>query len=267
MRIVLMGQEEPVYFGPFFRRLMRAKAPDIVAVVIAGRRGAGKHPKTVKERIKYLWSLWLLFEPKAFLKGLMLKISQKFLSAFRLVGSRLDSRSIEGLAKELGIPILHTQDINSEAFVEELKKYRPDVIINQSECLLKKAILSVPTLGTLNRHSSILPNFRGRVGSFWAHWQNQPQYGTTIHFVDENIDSGPIVVQKEYSLDPRSSYADILEQLFADAPALMLEALSRLENPNFIPLPNRYEGTKAYKFPSMEQIKEYRRVLKARRSN
>ena len=267
MKIILVGQEEPVYFGPFFRTLLKARANDIKAVVIAGDRGAGSHPKTFKEKLKNLYSLWLLFEAKGFLRNLRIKLFQKLLGALGLTGTKVDKRSIQGLAKELGIPVIHTDDINAPSFIEKLKKYKPDIILNQSELLLKKPFLEIPNIGVLNRHASLLPRFRGRVGSFWAHAEKNPEYGTTIHFVDESIDSGPIIAQKTYNLDPRMSYTCVLDTLFKTSTGLVLEALKNLESPNFKTLPNKHLGTKTYKFPTLEQIQAYRQTLNDRRKS
>jgi len=266
MKIVLMGQEEPVYFGPFFRNILQSRAKDIVLVVIAGNRGAGSHPKTLREKFKNFYALWLLFEPKGFLRNFAIQAKQKLLSLFGLIGTRFDTRSIKGLAQELNIPILYTENVNSPTFLTELKKYSPDIIINQSELLLKQPLLSIPTIGVLNRHASLLPKFRGRLGSFWAHAEESPEYGTTIHFVDENIDSGPIIAQKKYPLDPKLSYTKILDALFTSSIPLMLEALENLENADFTPKPNEYLGTSTYKFPTLDQIRKYRQDLKTRRA-
>lgn len=267
MKIVLIAQEEPVYFGPFFRGIINAKAKDIALVVIAGKRGAGSHPKTLSEKIKNFYSLWLLFESKGFLRNLSIRIYQKLISFFGLIGTRFDTRCIEGLAKKYRIPVIHTSNVNSAAFLTELEKYAPDLIINQSEMLLKKELLSIPKIGVLNRHASLLPRFRGRLGSFWAHAEEKPQYGTTIHFVDEKIDSGPIIAQKSYDLDPRLSYTQILDQLFHSSLALILDAIKNLENPNFTPIPNEYKKTSTYLFPTLKEIRNYRKILKIRRKN
>jgi len=265
MRIVLMGQEDPVYFSPFLREVLQAKSKEVVLVVLAGKRSAGSHPKTKKEKIQNFYALWRLFEPKGFIRSVVIKLKYAFLSLFGLIGTRWDTRSLEGLAKKLKIPILHTENPNATIFLEKLKSFQPDLIINQSEILLKKPLLSLPKKGILNRHASLLPKFRGRVGSFWSHAQESPEYGVTIHFVNEDIDAGPIVLQKKYSLDPKLSYSDVLDKLFVFSLALMLSALTLLEDPSFKPLPNPSHKTTPYPFPTLMQIQAYRKRLKKRR--
>jgi methionyl-tRNA formyltransferase len=134
-----------------------------------------------------------------------------------------------------------------------------------SALLLKEELLNIPKIGVLNRHASLLPHFRGRVGSFWGHAQDLPEYGVTIHFVNEEIDAGPIVVQKKFDLDPTLSFAKILEILFKESVPLMLEAIDKVDSPGFLPLPNNYQETSPYRFPTLEQVQNYRRVLERRR--
>ncbi len=251
MRIAIIGQEEPLFFGPFFREIIEKKSSEIVCVVILGKRGIGSHPKTFLEKLKNIYSLWLLFEPLPFLKNLLLKI--------------FSTQSIQSSARKKQIPVLFTNDINSEAFHSQLKAYSPDVIINQSELIIREQLLSIPKIGILNRHASLLPRFRGRVGSFWAHADQKPEYGVTIHFVDQKIDSGPIIVQEQYNLDPTLPYPDVLQALFKLSVPLMLKALQKLEDPIFAPLPNPTQGTPVYMFPTLQEIQEYRKTLRKRR--
>jgi len=255
MKIVILAQEEPVYFSPFFRAIIEARPKDVVMVAIVGKRGAGSHPKTFSEKLKNLYALWRLFEPAGFLGHLWIRLSQKV----------FDTRSIQGAAKAQNIDSQHIGDPNAPAFLDRLRTYAPDVVINQTELLLKKELLSIPKIGVLNRHASLLPKFRGRLGSFWGHAQEPPEYGVTIHFVNEEIDAGPIVVQKQFDLDPRLSFAKILKTLFQKSVPLMLEALDKVAQPGFSPLPNHYQGTMAYRFPTLNQIQDYRKMMAKRR--
>jgi methionyl-tRNA formyltransferase len=252
MRIVILGQEEPVYFSPFFRAIIEARPKDIVCVAIACPRGAGSDN---------LYALWRLLEPAGFFTHLFVKCMQKLFH-----GTRFDRRSLEGAAKDHKIDTHFIKDVNDPAFLATLRSYEPDIIINQTELLLKRELLQIPKIGVLNRHASLLPRFRGRVGSFWGHAQEVPEYGVTIHFVNEEIDAGPIIVQKKFDLDPRLSFAKVLETLFKHSVPLMLEALEKLESPKFEPLPNNYRGTSAYRFPTLEQIQNYRETLGRRRN-
>ncbi len=267
MRIAIIGQEEAVYFSPFLRSIIESRPKDIVVVVIAGDRGAGSHPKTFRQKLESIYILWLILEPFGFIRNLAIGVWQSFIKWLGPLGLSLDKRSIRGAALKYNIPVVNSFDLNSPEFIEKLKQFIPDVIINQSELLLKEEILSVPSIGIINRHASLLPHFRGRLGSFWSHAANPPEYGVTIHFVDKEIDSGPMIIQKKYSIDQRSSYCKVLDIFFHDAARLMLEALDKIQKKDFVPTPSQYQGTKTYRFPSLQEVKAYRESLKKRRGN
>lgn len=265
MRIVIIGQEESVYFSPFLRSIVEAKSKEVVLVVIAGSRGAGSHPKTFRHKLENIYILWLIMEPFGFLRNLWIGLWQQVLQLLGPIGFLLDKRSVQGVARKYNIPVVNACDLNSKDFIEKLRKFSPDVVINQTELLLKEEILAVPKIGIINRHASLLPHFRGRLASWWSHAAELPEYGVTIHFVDKEIDSGPIIMQKKFEIDPRVSYSKALDILFKDATTLMLEALARLEKPAFVPLPNMYQGTKTYLFPTLKEVKAYRVLLNKRR--
>lgn len=265
MRIVIIGQEEPVYFSPFLRSIIEAKPKDVVLVVIAGERGSGSHPKTVRQKLENIYILWLIMETFGFLRNLWLGLWQQIIQLSGHIGFILDKRSIRGVARKCNIPVVNAYDLNSQEFIQKLRQFSPDVVINQTELLLKEEILAVPKIGIINRHASLLPHFRGRLASWRSHAAEFPECGVTIHFVDKEIDSGPIITQKKFEIDPRVSYSKVLDILFKDATALILEALVKLEKPDFTPLPNRYQGTKTYLFPTLKEVKTYRALLKKRR--
>jgi methionyl-tRNA formyltransferase len=265
MRLCIFCQEEPVYFGPLLRKLIAARSAEIVLVAIAGGRGAGGRPQSLRRRIEHLYILWLIFESRGFLRSALISGWQRLLGFYGLKGTRLDKRSIEGAAREHGIPVEKVKNFNEPRFMERLAGLAPDLIINQSELLLKGAILELPRLGIINRHGSLLPRFRGRLASFRGHAGEPPEYGITIHFVNEAVDGGPIILQKRLTPDPCLTYARVLDLVFAASFDLLLQALDLLGASDFAPLPNLYQGTGTFSFPTLAEAKVYRRSMNLRR--
>jgi folate-dependent phosphoribosylglycinamide formyltransferase PurN len=265
IRIVIVGQEEPVYMGPFLRELIDKLSDEVILLVIAGTRGAGNHPSSFLEYLKQLYTLWLIMEPWGFMRGVFIRGFYRLLSFLGPLGRVFDKRSLRAKAKENNIPSIQTDDLNSKKFIDSLKSYKPDIVINQSELLIKKETLDIPKIGFINRHASLLPDYRGRLASFWSHASINPVYATTIHFVNEDIDAGPIIKQMTYDLDPCFSYAHILDILFKKAPELMIEALNEIKKPDFKLTDNNYKDTRTCLFPTVEQAREYRKMMKQRR--
>ena len=265
MRICIMAQEEPVCFSPFLRGIILDRPAEVVLVVLAGARGAGNHPRTLRERWEGLLTLWLIWEPAGFIRALGIRVWFFILSRLGLLGSRLDRRSVRGVAQRLKIPIHETDDVRAPALLELLRTKEIDVVINQGEILLGSDLLAVPKKGVVNRHASLLPRFRGRMGSFWAHAAEPPEYGVTIHFVDQGIDPGPIIAQRQVELDPRWSYARVIDRLFAESASLMNAALDQLARPDFTLRPNAHAATSPRRFQGLAAAPEYRRTLPQRR--
>ncbi|MBD3246679.1 MAG: hypothetical protein GF333_06660 [Candidatus Omnitrophica bacterium] len=265
MRIIIIAQEEPVYFGPLVRGVIRALPEEVVLVVIAGTRGAGDHPKSLLGCLKTLYILWLIMEPFGFCRNAAIRLRQRILRGMGPFGQRYDQRGIASAAREKNIPVVDERDVNAPEFIEWLKSFEPDLIFNQSEILLKAPLLAVSRRGVINRHASLLPHFRGRLASFWAHAHQPPEYGQTVHFIAPEIDAGPFIVRKRFNFDPRLSYTRVLDLLFARAVPMICEAVEKLRDPRFTPMPNTYSGTRVYPFPSLDDARAYRRILGERR--
>lgn len=259
MKLAILCQEEPVFLGPFLQDVIALRPNNIVAVFITGRRSGGEKKGTFKEKWESLQSYWLILEPLGFFQSLFWRGRARVLGAW-------DPRSVAGTAKRWGIPVHIVSDPNGQAFFDLLRGIQPDAILNQSERMLKGTVLSIPPFGFVNRHASLLPAHRGRLASFWSHSENLPRYGTTIHRVDEGVDTGPILVQEEnIGINPASPYPIVMRALCEKAPALLWKALDLLETENFKPLPN-VPFDKPRKFPTLAEAKAYRALLAKRRS-
>ncbi|MHC4916266.1 MAG: formyltransferase family protein [Planctomycetota bacterium] len=258
MRLAILCQEEPVFLGPFLRRVIAAHPARVAAVFLAGRRSAGERTATAVQRRRSLRILWGIMEPSGFLSALALRLRA------RLLGSR-DPRSVEGLARQLGLSVHRVADPNSGEFHRRLRELAPDAVLNQSERLLKREVLSIPRLGFVNRHASLLPAFRGRMACWRSHAAESPRYGVTIHVVDEGVDTGPIILQQEFAdADPRRSYPRVMRHVCAGAPELFWRAMELLESEGFTPATQPREG-EVFAFPTLEEVREYRGRLAARR--
>jgi hypothetical protein len=259
MKLVILCQEEPIFLGPFIQALLRQQPERVSAVLIAGNRKAGERVTSWWDALKALYIYWLILEPVDFCRVMWRRCQFKFAgpsSALR----------VAGLAKTLGIPVYPITNPNSPECHDLLKQLAPDVVLNQSELLLKPEVLAIPKRGFINRHASLLPQFRGRLASFWSHAATPPQYGITIHFVDAGVDSGEIILKQDLSslVQPHWPYLKVMITLMQQAPTLFWQALTLLEQPDFSPQPNHATDT-PYKFPTLEAARAYRQTMQTRR--
>ena len=110
-------------------------------------------------------------------------------------------------------------ELNSELVLKRISDENLDyIILAWWPYIVGKKILTIPEVGTLNFHPSLLPYNRGKHYNFWTIVEDTP-FGVTLHFVDESIDSGDIVFQKNIT----KSWEDTGESLYKKAQSAMID--------------------------------------------
>jgi len=126
--------------------------------------------------------------------------------AFHILKHHHSSNSIVKLALKYNIPTEYTSNINSSNVLNIVREEKPDMIIAAYfDQIINKDLLKIPTFGILNIHMSMLPKYRGVKPVFWALNNNESTTGISIHLMDEGLDTGDIIAQKEISISPEDS--------------------------------------------------------------
>ncbi|MEM9023807.1 MAG: formyltransferase family protein, partial [Bacteroidota bacterium] len=226
----------PVYTLPFIREVIDTRQADIVGV--ATSKGDRLTINKKKNKYVYLVSLMLIMGVPYFVRygwttfkfKLKLKLSKKL--------KGVKSPSILQFARDRNIPVFDIKTPNSKKFLATLRELQPDVIINQSQSIIKRELLDLPTIGVINRHNALLPRNRGRLTPFWVLYRQEPETGVSIHFVEEGIDSGDIIVQEKFEVAPGETFNSLVKKNYQVAPKAMLKALDKLEAGNVALLDN-----------------------------
>jgi methionyl-tRNA formyltransferase len=223
MKIHIITMEDPLYTVGFFKEIIEARHKDIVGLTIA----KGNRLKIGNKRSKstYLLSLFLVMGIPCFADYLFQTFWYKLRKRFAFLGPA----TLAAFSRGYGIPVDYTDDPNCPEYLERLSAKAPDVIINQSQFIIKKELLSVAPLGMLNRHNALLPKNRGRLTPFWVLYRQERETGVSIHFVDEGLDSGAIVVQKRFPVEPGETFRSLVRKNYVCAPKAMLEALKKID--------------------------------------
>jgi len=226
VRIFITVTEEPVFINPFIARVIQAVASEIVGVAIV--KGSALRVRN-QPRLAYLLTLALLSGPLKLLRRAASIGRFQLLDRFEFLRRR-NRWSIAWVAQRHGIPVTRVANVNSPEFRDYLRDLRPDIVINQAQCILKEEFLAIPAVGSLNRHAGLLPRYRGRLAPFWAYLHGERETGVSIHFIEKEVDSGPILVQRRLPIGRFDSLDSLLEKLFRLAPEAMLEALSLIRS-------------------------------------
>ena len=137
---------------------------------------------------------------------------------------------VKEVALDAGIPVLQPQRARDEAFIEELKALQPDIILVAAYGkLLPKAILDMPKFGCINVHASLLPKYRGASPIQWAVLNGDEKSGVTIMHMEEEMDTGDIIMTKEVVLEKEETAGSLHDKLAEIGGPLLLDAMDALE--------------------------------------
>ena len=224
MRIFIITMDDPVQTKSFIQRIIDERKDDIIGLAVP--KGDRLTLSKGKSKYEYLVSLLLIMGPWHFLKNAFKSVWHKVKKTSNKYGLAADP-TILGYAERSGIPVYKIKTPNSKKFREELTKLQPDVIINQSQSIIKKELLEIPEIGVLNRHNALLPKNRGRLTPFWVLYKQEKETGVSIHFVEEGLDSGDIVVQEKYPVSKKDTFNTLVKKNYQIAPKAIPIAIGR----------------------------------------
>jgi len=158
-------------------------------------------------------------------------------------GKQLTASPIKVFCTENNLPVLQPPNLKDESFISELKEHNADVFVVVAFRMLPKEVWSIPSKGSFNLHASLLPKYRGAAPIHWAIINGEEETGVTTFFINEQIDTGEIIAQKQTTILPDENtgiLSNRLESLGAD---LVLETLQFITagKVNCIPQPKTEE--------------------------
>ena len=158
------------------------------------------------------------------------------------------SDSVEDLARERGIPV-HLTDRVDAATIDMVKRAEPDVIVvNSWYTWMPPELYNLPPHGTLNLHDSLLPKFTGFSPVLWALISGETEIGLTVHRMDEQLDTGDILIQHSLPVGPTDTGTELVLRGMDLIPGALRDALGALESGTAVWRPqNKAERTYFHK--------------------
>jgi len=143
-------------------------------------------------------------------------------------GRKLEASAVKKAALELGIPVFQPKSIHQPDAVRMLQESRADLfIVVAFGQILKPVVLSIPPLGAVNVHASLLPRYRGPAPVQWAIICGETETGVTIMQMDEGLDTGDILTTTAVPILPSDTGQSLLERLSEIGADTLLQTLMR----------------------------------------
>ena len=143
-------------------------------------------------------------------------------------------KSLEKTALRINVPFLIHTDVNSESFIDGIAQFNCNLFVSMSfNQIFGKKIRTLPKFGIINCHAGKLPFYRGRNILNWALINDEKEFGITVHFVDDGIDTGDIILQKVFPIADEDNYETLLDRSYVGCSVILYEAIKKIQSGNF----------------------------------
>ena len=143
-------------------------------------------------------------------------------------GRKIVPTPVKEFAVEHDIPVLQPEKLKDPDFVEQLRSYKADLQIVVAFRMLPEIVWAMPKLGTFNLHAALLPQYRGAAPINWAVINGETMTGVTTFFIDKDIDTGRIMLQREVPILDADNCGTIHDKLMETGSELVVETVNRL---------------------------------------
>jgi methionyl-tRNA formyltransferase len=141
-------------------------------------------------------------------------------------GRKLTPPPVKELALELGLTVYQPQSLREDSAMHQLEAWKPDIIIVSAfGMFLTNEVLELPPYGCLNIHPSLLPRWRGAGPVQAAILNGDARTGVTIMVLDEGMDTGPLLSNREAAINADDTHETLTARLAEISGPLLLETL------------------------------------------
>ncbi|WP_440682496.1 methionyl-tRNA formyltransferase [Cysteiniphilum halobium] len=134
--------------------------------------------------------------------------------------------TLKRYCKEYKIDYLRHKNINSIEFLDITSTYDCDLFVSMSfNQIFKTQLINLPKYKTINCHAGKLPFYRGRNVLNWVLINDEKDFGITVHYIDEGIDTGDIILQKTYPITDKDTYMTLLDKAYVECANVLYDAI------------------------------------------
>ena len=151
-------------------------------------------------------------------------------------GLKLSSSFVKQKALELNVPIIETDNVNSDKLFNQLNDLNPDLFVVVAFSILPDRIIDIPKYGSINIHPSLLPKYRGSSPIQYALLNGDEETGVSIINLNSKIDSGSILAQKKFSIPNSANFGYMYEKLGIIGSELLIKVIKDMQNKKTSPI-------------------------------
>jgi methionyl-tRNA formyltransferase len=145
-------------------------------------------------------------------------------------GQKINQSDVKKYADNYRLKTLQPINLKDPSFIDELSGLEGDLFVVVAFRMLPESVWSIPKLGTINLHGSLLPQYRGAAPIHWAVINGEKKTGVTTFYIGAEIDTGDIIDSISVDIGPNDTTGDVYIELMKQGAALMLRTVEAINN-------------------------------------
>jgi methionyl-tRNA formyltransferase len=147
-------------------------------------------------------------------------------------GLKPEPSPVKKFALTQNLKVFEPEKLKDEKFIQQLEEINPDLGVIVAYRILPREIYTLPKFGTFNLHASLLPKYRGPAPIQWALINGEKVTGVTTFFLQDKVDTGNIILQREVIIDDEDNFQTLHDKLSTIGSELVLETVRLIESGN-----------------------------------
>ena len=140
-------------------------------------------------------------------------------------GLKINESEVKRFSSNNNIPVKQPENLTNEDFLDEISSLGAELFIVVAFKKLPKEVFSIPALGTINLHASLLPDYRGAAPINWVLINNERITGVTTFFINEKIDHGDIILKQEILINDDDDFKSLYNRLSVIGSEVLLKTI------------------------------------------
>ena len=145
-------------------------------------------------------------------------------------GRKINQSAVKEYALSQELKVLQPNNLKNKEFQKELANLNANLQVVVAFRMLPKAVWEMPIYGTFNLHASLLPDYRGAAPIHWAIINGEEKTGVTTFFIDDKIDTGEIILQKEIEIKKEETVGTLHDKLMYLGADLVKETIELVKS-------------------------------------
>ncbi|MHA1409202.1 MAG: methionyl-tRNA formyltransferase [Candidatus Odinarchaeia archaeon] len=255
-RVFVITVDEPFYTPIFFKKVVDSLKDSLVGVAVLS-----PVPRKMSYW-RYIHMHYMLYGASIFVKQSLRYVKRRLIDFFFRYLKIGSPYSVQSVLLHQDVRIFKPSNVNGKEFLSILEDFDLNLIVSvASSQIFRKKLLRIPRYGCINVHGALLPKHRGVNPSFWVLLEGEKESGVTVHFMDEKIDTGSIILQRPFPVSENETLDSLSMKVAVEGAVAVSDAVSLISDGlDRDSLPPQPEGGSYHSFPTAEDGRRFRQM-------